>query len=52
VHVRSWAATHTLAFAPEKAEPVLQALTKESGVVGLDAKFTLQEWRKGTLSLP
>lgn len=50
--VRGWAAFHALEFAPEDAEPVLEALSKSPGISGLDAGITLKEWRKGTLKFP
>jgi hypothetical protein len=50
--VRSWAAAHALEFAPEQAEPVLTAVAESRGVSAFNAKMTLREWRKGTLSFP
>ena len=47
--VRSKTAFHTLAVSPERAEAVLAAVSKESGLVGFSAGMTLEEWRKGDL---
>jgi Domain of unknown function (DUF2019) len=48
--VRCWSATHLLAFAPEQAAPVLQALAAEAGVTGFNAKMVLSEWKAGRRS--
>lgn len=50
--VRGWAAYHALEFAPEKGLPVLEELAMETGVLALDARMVLQEWRKGRLKIP
>jgi hypothetical protein len=50
--VRSWAGAHALEFAPEAGEPVLEELATGSSIIAFDAKMTLREWRKGTLSFP
>jgi hypothetical protein len=34
---------------PERASTVLQELSKLGGIVGLDAKMVLKEWKKGNL---
>jgi hypothetical protein len=52
LHVRCWAATHFLRVDPEEAIAVLDGLTSARGVVGLNAKMVLSEWRKGRLELP
>jgi hypothetical protein len=48
-YVRYEAATYALDFAPQAAEPVLQALEKLHGFVGHDASMTLEVWRQGEL---
>jgi uncharacterized protein YwqG len=48
--VKTWAASHTLKFAPEQAESVLAAVAAGHGLCAFNAKMTLQEWRKGNLS--
>ena len=51
--VRGWAAAHALEFSPEEGEPVLKALAEtNSGIIGLDAILTLEEWHKGRLRFP
>ncbi len=50
--VRNWSASHSLEFAPEAGEPVLESLATNSGIQGFNAKMVLKEWRKGTLSFP
>lgn len=50
--VRSWAGSHALAFSPQDGEKVLEALAKESGVVGFNAQMTLETWREGELRFP
>ena len=50
--VRGWAAAHGLEFAPDQAEPALEALADLGGIGGLDAKMTLSVWRKGDLRFP
>jgi hypothetical protein len=47
--VRLWAASHALEFAPDRAEPVLEALAKASGPAATDARMTLRQWRRGEL---
>jgi len=50
--VRGWAAFHALEFASKEAEPVLEDLSKMSGIEGFTWEVTLEEWRKGTLKFP
>jgi hypothetical protein len=50
--VRGWAAAHGLEFAPDQAEPTLEALAGVDGLGGSSAKMTLQVWRKGDLNFP
>lgn len=52
VYVRAWTAAHALEFAPDRGEPVLKVLATKGGVVGLNARLTLQEWAKGSLTFP
>lgn len=47
--VRLWAASHALEFEPHAAEPVLTALELAGGLVGFNAKMTLEQWRRGKL---
>jgi hypothetical protein len=51
VAVRLVAATHALTWAPEVAEPVLQALEREPSLHAVCAKWTLRSHRAGTLNL-
>jgi hypothetical protein len=51
-YVRCSAAAYALEFAPQDAEPVLQALRPLRGFVGHDAGMTLDVWRKGELRFP
>ena len=49
-HVRLWAASHVLEFAPMDAEAELERLAHgPPSVVRLDAEMTLREWRAGNL---
>jgi hypothetical protein len=50
--VRAWTAAHALEFAPEKGEPVLEALSNEPRLLGFSAKMTLKVWREGRLKFP
>lgn len=50
--VRAWAGAHALEFAPSEGERVLGELSREPGLVGFDAKMTLQTWREGELRFP
>lgn len=50
-HVRSWAAAHSLGWAPEAARRVLEALCDENVFpYSFDASMVLQEYDKGRLS--
>ena len=49
--VRVLAATHSLAWEPERAAQVLQGIEKESSVHAVDAKWTLRSYRNGKLNL-
>ena len=52
-YVRLWAASYMLPIAPIKSEGALKELSTLKGKpVAFSAQMTLQEWRKGTLSLP
>jgi len=51
-YVRGWAATHLLQSHRQLAEAVLEELASEPGLAGFDASIVLQQWRKGTLSIP
>ena len=51
--VRLWAAAHALQFAPNDAEPVLVDLVERpQGPTATIARYTLQQWRDGTLYFP
>lgn len=52
VGVQAWVAAHALEFSPAVGEPVLVDLAAQTGLVGFDAKMTLQEWRAGRLKFP
>ncbi|UJR80150.1 DUF2019 domain-containing protein [Sandaracinus amylolyticus] len=47
--VRLWAATHLLPIEPSRAEPTLEELCREPGLLGFDARKVLEEWRAGRL---
>lgn len=51
-YVRNWAAAHALEFAPEQAEPVLEAFVGSRGFLAIDARMTLKLWREGKLNFP
>jgi len=51
-HVRCWAASHALEFAPDLAERILSALAKGRGVAAPNAETILEEWKGGTLQFP
>lgn len=51
--VRSWAASHALEFAPERAVTALTAIASgPPSPERLSAQMTLREWRKGKLKFP
>jgi hypothetical protein len=50
--VRLWAASHAMEFSPTDGEPVLKSLITVGRFLGLCAKTTLEEWKKGRLSFP
>jgi hypothetical protein len=50
--VRLWSASHALEFAPSDGEQVLRALIPIGKLVGLSARTTLEEWRRGRLRFP
>src|SRR4051794_11539181 len=49
--VRSLAATHSLAWEPDRAQRVLEQIAQEMSTYGTTAKYTLMEYREGTLDL-
>lgn len=49
--VRCTAAARTLSIDEDRAAAALEKVSHERGLVGLIAKTTLQEWRKGNLKL-
>jgi len=50
--IRLWAASHAMDFSPKDGESVLEALIPVGKFIGLCAKTTLEEWRKGKLKFP
>jgi hypothetical protein len=50
--VRLWSASHALEFSPFDGQPVLEALIPVGKFLGLCAKTTLEEWRRGRLQFP
>jgi hypothetical protein len=50
VHVRCWAASHSLQWEPETARAVLEAIRDSDGTCSLDAKWILREFDEGKLS--
>lgn len=50
--IRLWAAAHALEFAPHPAEAALERLSAERCIIGVNARMTLAEWRKGSLGHP
>jgi hypothetical protein len=51
VAVRLCAATDTLMWSPERAEPVLEALQDDLSLHAVTAKWTLRSYRAGRLDL-
>ena len=51
-NVRLWAATHVLEFAPQEGEKTLTELAGMDGLIGIEAKTTLKEWKLGRLRRP
>lgn len=49
--VRLVAATHSLAWNSQRAIAVLEEMERSSNLRGVDAKWTLRAYRKGTLDL-
>jgi hypothetical protein len=49
--VRLLAATHSLGWAPDDAENVLEAIETSGGLHAVTAKYTLQSYRSGRLDL-
>lgn len=50
LHVRCWAAAHSLQWAPTIAREELEALKESKGPCSFDAEITLREFDKGSLS--
>ena len=48
--VRLIAASHSLAWAPDEAVKVLEAIESEPGLHAVTAKYTLKAFREGTLN--
>lgn len=51
IGVRIWAATYLLPINEKEAVAVLEELSRRTDIFSLDAKTTLNEWRKGNLKL-
>jgi hypothetical protein len=51
IGVRLLAATHSLAWAPDEAIAVLEAIEKSGGLHAVTAKYTLRSYRSGKLNL-
>lgn len=49
--VRMLAATHSLAWEPDRAARALQEIEQEPGLYAVDAKWTLRSYRNGKLNL-
>jgi hypothetical protein len=49
--VRLMAAAHSLAWAPEKAARVLEAIEAGPGLHAVTAKYTLKSFREGSLNM-
>ena len=49
--VRMLAATHSLAWEPDRAAQALQEIEQESSLYAVDAKWTLRSFRNGKLNL-
>lgn len=49
--VRLFAATHSLAWEPARAEDVLDEIASEGSLHAVTAKWTLRSYRAGTLNL-
>jgi len=49
--VRLMAASHSLAWAPDRAKAVLEAIQKEPGLHAVTAKYTLKSFREGRLNM-
>jgi hypothetical protein len=49
--VRVMAATHSLAWVPDRAQLVLEEIERENSLYGTDAKYTLRSYRAGNLNL-
>lgn len=50
--VRCWVAAHAMEFAPDRGQPVLEALSQEQGLIAFTAEMTLEQWKKGKLKFP
>ena len=49
-HVRRWAASHSLAWAPQAARKALEELVRADGPCAFTARITLEEFDAGRLS--
>lgn len=52
IHVRTWIAAALLREGSNQARKVLEEIAKVKGVMGLDARVTLEEFYKGDLTSP
>lgn len=51
-YVQLWSAYYLLPIETNRSEIVLEELSQIRGVISITAKFTLKEWKKGTLKFP
>jgi len=49
IHVRCWAAAHSLQWEPEIARGVLEAIRNQDGTCSFDAKWILKSFDEGKL---
>jgi HEAT repeat protein len=50
-YVKLSAATHLLSTKNKESISILKKISKESGIVGFNAKMVLKEWKKGNLEI-
>ncbi len=49
IHVKCWAAAHSLMWSPDAARRVLEGIQMSDGPCSFDAKWTLREYDRGSL---
>lgn len=47
MNVAAFAATHSLKYNPKRCKAVLKRISKESGMIGFEAKGALKRWKEG-----